>query len=228
MDIRQTLATMALEVEMLESASEVIDHIAQYARIAVDCDDSGVLIVQAKGRVSTPASTSDRIVAAHALQAELDEGPCVESVRDGASSYVTGDAGTDDRWPAWGPRVAALGYHSVISVRLQTHGHRHGSLNAYSNERDAFTADDVAAMEFLAAHASVAIASAQTVDNLRTALETRTTIGHAQGVLMAVYDIDAEDAFRYLRRLSMDNNLKLLDVARDVVAQRHELRKLIS
>jgi AmiR/NasT family two-component response regulator len=45
---------------------------------------------------------------------------------------------------------------------------------------------------------------------------------------MAIYDLDAEDAFRYLRRLSMDGNRKLLDVASDIVAQRHELRKLIT
>ncbi|MCW2839566.1 MAG: hypothetical protein JWR55_1049 [Aeromicrobium sp.] len=45
---------------------------------------------------------------------------------------------------------------------------------------------------------------------------------------MAVYDIDAQDAFAYLRRLSMDGNRKLIDVAREIVAQRHELRKLLT
>jgi GAF domain-containing protein len=228
-DIRRVLADMALEVESLESPTDVIDRIAHYARLAIDTDDSGILLVKAGGkRVETPAATSERIVTAHALQGELDEGPCVESVRGGDSTYVTPDAGKDPRWPKWGPRVAELGYHSVLSVRLETRGRRFGSLNSYANSRDAYSREDVETMEFLAAHASVAMASIQAVDDLQTALETRTTIGHAQGILMAVYDIDAQDAFQYLRRLSMDGNQKLYDVAAQVIAQRHELRKLIS
>jgi GAF domain-containing protein len=228
MDIRRTLATMALEVETLETPAEVIDRIVQYARLAIDSDDSGILLVQARGKIITAASTSGRIVEAHALQAELDEGPCLDAVRDGDSTYVTGDAGHDSRWPTWGPRSVELGYHSLVSVRLETHGRRYGSLNSYATRPDAFTDHDVEVMQFLAAHASVAIASAESLDNLQTALKTRTTIAVAQGVLMAIYDLDAEDAFRYLRRLSMDGNRKLLDVAYDVVAQRHELRKLIT
>jgi GAF domain-containing protein len=228
MDIRQMMANMALEVETLRSPSEVIDRISHYARLAIDADDSGILLVKARGLVSTPAATSDRIVEAHALQGELGEGPCIDAVRDGQSTYMTGNASTDPRWPTWGPRVAAIGYHSVVSVRLETRGRRYGSLNSYSNAPDAFTPNDVEVMELLAAHASVAIATAQAVDDLQTALETRTTIGHAQGVLMAVYDIDAQDAFAYLRRLSMDGNRKLVDVAREIIARRHELRKLLT
>lgn len=221
------LANMALEAEALESPPEVIERIAHYARLAIDADDSGILLIKGRGKASTPAATSDRIVEAHGLQVELDEGPCIDAVRSDEPVSVTGDASNDRRWPAWGPQVAALGHHSVVSVRLETRDRRHGSLNSYSSARNAFSADDVEVMQFLAAHASVAIASTQTIDDLQTALETRSTIGHAQGFLMALYDIDAQHAFSFLRRLSMDSNRKLIDVASDVIAQRHELRKLI-
>jgi GAF domain-containing protein len=227
MDVPKMLANMALEAETLETPAEVIERIAHYARLAIDSDDSGILLVKARGRVETPAGTSERIAEAHALQGELDEGPCIDAVRDGDAAYVTPDAGVDPRWPNWGPRVAKLGYNSVVSVRLETRGRRYGSLNSYSAQHDAFSPEDVEVMQYLAVHASVAIAMTQTVDDLHTALQTRKIIGHAQGVLMAVYDIDAEDAFRYLRRLSMEGNRKLFDVAAEVVAQRHELRKLI-
>lgn len=228
MDVKQTLANMALEVEALETPAEVVDRIAHFARLAVGSDDSGILLVKARGRIETPAATSDRIVRAHAIQGELGEGPCVEAVHGGDSTYTTMDAATDARWPRWGKQVAELGYHSVVSVRLETRGRLYGSLNSYSDARDAFSAEDITTLEFLAAHASVAIASTQEVDDLRTALNTRTVIGNAQGVLMAVYDLSADDAFRYLQRLSMDSHRKLFDVASEVVAQRHELRKLIT
>ncbi len=42
----------------------------------------------------------------------------------------------------------------------------------------------------------------------------------AQGVLLARYDIDAEQAFEVLRRISNDANLKLRDVAARVVEAR--------
>jgi GAF domain-containing protein len=227
MDVRRLLSTMALEVHSLTPV-EASERIAHYARIAVDASDSGILLVQARGRLRTAAGTSDDVDKAHMLQGELGEGPCLDAARGGAGTYVTGDATNDPRWPAWGPRVAELGYRSVVSVRLHAGDRTYGSLNAYSASPDDFTPDDVEVMEYLGAHASAAIAASMTANDLTSALETRTLIGQAQGVLMAVYDLDSEGAFQYLRRLSMDGNTRLRDVAAEVVAQRHELRKAMA
>jgi GAF domain-containing protein len=228
MDIRHLVSSMALEIHGVDSPAEAIDRVAHYARVAVDANDSGIMLVRARGKVETPAGTSDNITKAHALQAELDEGPCLAAIRGGESTYVTGDATTDPRWPAWGPRVAELGYRSVVSVRLETNERQYGSLNAYSADVDAFSQQDVEVMELLGTHASVAIAASQKVDDLQTALDSRTSIGQAQGILMAVYDLDAEAAFQYMRRLSMHGNLRLVEIASQVIAQRHELRKHIT
>jgi GAF domain-containing protein len=228
MDVRRLLSAMALEVQGLESPLEAIDRIAHYARIAVNADDSGIMMVKTRGRFETPAATSDNIAKAHALQAELDEGPCLDAIRSDEPIYVSEDVTTDPRWPVWGTQVAGLGYRSVISVRLATKERRYGSLNAYSAGVDAFSVQDVEVMEILAVHASVAIAASQTMHDMQTALASRTTIGQAQGVLMAVYDLDPEGAFQYLRRLSQHGNTRLADVCEQVIAQRHELRKLLS
>jgi GAF domain-containing protein len=227
MDVRRLLSTMALEIHGVDTPDEAIEHVAHYAKVAVNADDSGIMLVRARGKVETPAGTSDNITKAHALQAELDEGPCLEAIRGGDFTYVTGDASNDPRWPNWGPRVAALGYRSVVSVRLETNDRKHGSLNAYSAAKNAFSHQDAEVMELLGAHASVAIAASQKLDDLRTALDSRGTIGRAQGILMAVYDLDSEGAFQYLRRLSMEQNIRLVEICEEVIAQRHELRKQI-
>jgi GAF domain-containing protein len=224
MDVRRLLSSMALEVQAL-TPDEALERIAHYARVAVDATDSGIILVKARGKLVTPAGTSDDVNKAHQLQTELDEGPCLEAIRGESSSYVTGDASRDPRWSRWGSLVAELGYRSVVSVRLETRDRRYGSLNAYSADLDDFTASDVEVMHYLGAHASAAIAAAQTVEDLSTALESRNLIGQAQGILMAVYDLDPDGAFQYLRRLSMDSNQRLREVASTVVAQRHELRK---
>ena len=57
---------------------------------------------------------------------------------------------------------------------------------------------------------------------LNVALDGRKLIGQAQGILMATYDLDQDRAFEVLRRYSQDHNIKLREVAQDIV----ELRKL--
>lgn len=57
------------------------------------------------------------------------------------------------------------------------------------------------------------------VDDLNIALETRHTIGLAQGLLMARYGLTAEQAFEYLRRRSQDGNVKLRRLADRVVEE---------
>jgi AmiR/NasT family two-component response regulator len=110
---------------------------------------------------------------------------------------------------------------------LETRERKYGSLNAYSVNVDDFTQSDVEVMEYLGAHASAAVAASQNAKHLTFALESRNQIGQAQGILMLAYDLEPEGAFQYLRRLSQHNNTRLAEVAKQVVAQRHELRKNI-
>ena len=57
-------------------------------------------------------------------------------------------------------------------------------------------------------------------EQLRTALDSRLVIGQASGLLMAWYDINADRAFEYLRRRSMNENRKLIDIATQIVRNR--------
>lgn len=227
MDVRRLMSEMALEVPALTPV-EAYERVAQYARVAVAATDSGIILVKARGKAYSAVGTSDNVEKAHMLQAELDEGPCLDAIRSKTPVYVTGDAANDPRWSTWGSRLSELGYRSVVSIRLETRDRTFGSLNAYSQSLNDFTTSDVEVMQYLGAAASAAIASSQTVDNLQIALESRNLIGQAQGILMAVYDLDSDGAFQYLRRLSMHGNIRIVEVAKDIMSQRHELRKHIT
>jgi hypothetical protein len=54
-------------------------------------------------------------------------------------------------------------------------------------------------------------------DNLMLALESSRVIGTAMGVVMERRRVTSADAFEVLRRVSMNRNRKLREVARDVV-----------
>jgi AmiR/NasT family two-component response regulator len=58
---------------------------------------------------------------------------------------------------------------------------------------------------------------AHTVDHLNTALESRKAIGQAVGIVMERYAIDEDRAFDFLVRTSRDSNVKLRDIAADIV-----------
>lgn len=58
------------------------------------------------------------------------------------------------------------------------------------------------------------------VAQLRTALATNRRIGMAMGIVIRELDVDEEEAFAVLRRLSQETNCKLHDVADDIVRRR--------
>ena len=62
-------------------------------------------------------------------------------------------------------------------------------------------------------------AARREVEGLRAALETRHTIGLAQGILMARHTLTVAQAFDYLRRRSQSDNVKLREIAVDLVAE---------
>jgi GAF domain-containing protein len=211
---------MAIELTDFVSTEETVETISQYARLAVDGDDAGVLLLHARNRVETTAGTSNDVNRAHQVESDLEEGPCLETVAGGDQTHLVEDVLTDRRWPRWGQALADLGYRSVISCSLDTRSRRFGSLNVYAHRTGAFSDSDAGVIKILAAHASVAIASAKLRADMYAALGTRTTIGQAEGILMHAFDISAEQSFAYMRRLSQDQNVKLIRIAEQVVEAR--------
>jgi GAF domain-containing protein len=214
------LAEMALELEQDRDLDTILERVSHYARRVLDADDAGVMRTVTRSQIETPAATTIRVDRAHQLQATFDEGPCLDAIT-GRATYVTNDVPNDSRWPQWGPAVAGLGILSAIGVRLATHERGYGSLNVYADRLDAFTTTHVELAEILAAHATTAFAAAERAAGLETALESRTTIAQAQGILMQKFDIDADAAFDFLRRISQHENKRLFAVAEAIVVQRN-------
>jgi GAF domain-containing protein len=225
MDLNRLLARMAVKLAESPSADDAIETVVHYARSAVDADDAGVLLTHGRGRVETPTATSKNVDKAHQLQAEYGEGPCLDSINGGDMIFKVSNTLADPRWPRWGKAAAEMGYFSVVSASLQTESRPIGSLNVYARSIDAFDDADVDVLGLLADHATAAIAGATVQENLRKALDSRTIIGQAQGILMSAYDLDADTAFSYMRRLSQDHNQKLVGVAKSIIEHRPQAAK---
>jgi AmiR/NasT family two-component response regulator len=68
--------------------------------------------------------------------------------------------------------------------------------------------------------ATNAVAQGEDVASLRRGLASSRAIGKAIGMLMVLNDVSDDDAFGMLRRTSQETNVKLADVAADIVRTR--------
>lgn len=185
---------------------------------AVDADLGGIMLVR-KGRVESAAVNSETVVRADELQLEAGDGPCLEAIAE-RDRFIIDDTEVEDRWPVWCGRVKDLGVRSVLSVRLQTAAGTLGALNLYATTTERFSENDAVVGTILATHASVALAADKEREELRGAIDSRHMIGMAQGILMERFKLDRDQAFSVLRRYSQDRNVKLREVAAQLVDSR--------
>ncbi|MCU4185395.1 GAF and ANTAR domain-containing protein [Acidiferrimicrobium sp. IK] len=149
-------------------------------------------------------------------------GPCVAAIETGAEQTLALPSGM---WSAFSEAAGAAGICSVWSLPLATRPEAPGSLNLYSMTGEPWRDRGAQTARLLALMASAALGSAEELAdaresnaNLREALQTRTVIGQAQGVLMSRQGVPGEEAFDILRRASQRSNRKLRDVAAEIVA----------
>ena len=212
-------AEMALAVHADGTVAETVENILAFALSAVQCSYAGVSLRRRNGTIETLATTDPVVAGLDELQSQLREGPDIDLVSSRLGVLVT-DASTETRWPAWSRHAAEAGIRSMLGTRLYTSTRIVGTLNLYDRASDHFDVDDQAVAHVMARHAAAALSKARTTANLWHAIDARKRIGQAQGILMERYDLTEDQAFQVLLRYSQHNNIKLREVAEELVATR--------
>jgi GAF domain-containing protein len=213
------MARAARAMEVSEDLEATLASILTSAVISLPgINHAGITIAHRDGRMETRAQTDDLVTRLDQLQYDLGEGPCVYAMQQ-EPIVVVNHLKHEQRWPRFVPRAAELGVRSQIGLQLHMNDHMMGGLNLYSTEVDEVDDEVPGLAELFAAHAALAMGYARHSRQLGEALETRTRIGQAMGVLMERHAIGEDQAFSYLRRISSHDNVKLRDVAAAVVAQ---------
>ncbi len=185
-------------------------------------DMGGVTLLEREGPV-TAAATDDSARRVDLFQYQGHGGPCLDAYRH-QTAYRIDDTGDSERWPEFCAQAHAAGVLSTLSLPLVVEGDGLGAINVYSRRTNGFTeADEVTGRAF-ASLASVALANARgywrvqaLAGQLREALSTRGVIEQAKGILMAQQHCSAEEAFEMLRHASQRSQMKLRDVAAELV-----------
>jgi len=212
----ELFAEMARSLLAEGGVQETLQRIVGLAVEAIDgCDHAGITFLHG-GVFSTPAATDDVPGKVDAIQYQTGEGPCIDAIVE-HEVFRSGDLGQEKRWPNFAGRAQReTGVTSMMGFRLFVAGDTLGALNLFSKTADAFDDAARAAGSVFAAHAAIALSTAQHDQQMSDALQSRDVIGQAKGILMAKEGVTADEAFAMLRRASQRLNVKLRQLAEDV------------
>ncbi|HKU12555.1 MAG TPA: GAF and ANTAR domain-containing protein [Sinomonas sp.] len=159
------------------------------------------------------------------LQYSTGEGPCMTALKTGRVVHVA-DLVHEQRWPAYRPPALESGIRSILAVPIVLDLGAQAALNCYTEEAGAFDVEAKASVEAFADLAASSVRLAVRLEtemerssDLKAALESRTAINLASGVIMAQSGCTQEQAVEILRRAAISRNVKLRDVASQILAR---------
>jgi GAF domain-containing protein len=223
MPVKRLHAELAKVMLVGRDLSEVLAEIARIARAAMPGSEA-TSITLIRGEVPFTAAHDGQLAwDADELQYERDYGPCVDAGRSG-QVFLVEDMRTEQRWPDYAQHAAAHGVGSSLSVPLPFQSATIGALNNYASRPDAFGPDDVVLAEEVASwvalavsHAHTAASTGEELAQMRAAMVARAVIEQAKGMLIERYQVNADEAFTLLTHASQDTNIKLRNVAAELV-----------
>jgi GAF domain-containing protein len=224
-DLQQGLVALSRLATSRLSLEESLTQVARLAVQAIPGAEGAGLTMLQEDRADTIVTSVPFVAEVDAIQYGIGQGPCISAANE-AHTVVSGSLGADKRWPLFGSKVARLGVHSALSLPLLTSDGVVGAMNIYAKGKHVF--DDRAAKigELFALPAAIAVQNAQVLDQakrtatqLQVALESRSTIDRAVGILISRNGVTEDEALARLRALSQREHQKLQEVARSIVAE---------
>jgi GAF domain-containing protein len=189
-----------------------------------DVDGAGLMLTDDEHHLRNVAVSDERVGYLEDLQVKHYEGPCIDAL-DSRQLICVEDLTVDGRWPSFTADAVAAGVQAIMASPIPYNQHPVGVVAVISNDRHPWTPEgELAVMAFtdLAALliASMMQATQQTemAGHLQRALDSRTIIEQAKGIVMARAGLDARAAYAQLRSKARSSRRTLAAVAAEVVA----------
>jgi transcriptional regulator with GAF, ATPase, and Fis domain len=222
----ESLTALALTLTEDESVRDTLQSILTLAlRSIPGCDAASVTVLDSKGQPSTFVGTDEATYELDRRQYLLHDGPCMDAARQQqVNRWSLREA--QQRWPEFTSLARELGLRSYLAAGLGIAGRPLGALNLSSHEVDGFDQLDEEVISLFTAPAAAAIVvvsryseARELAAQLEQALQSRTVIDHAIGIIMAESRCDADQAFAALSRASNNRSMKLRDLAAEIVTR---------
>ncbi|GAA1145888.1 GAF and ANTAR domain-containing protein [Nesterenkonia lutea] len=204
--------------------SDVLKTVAELAAQQLSTDREvlcGIILKRAK-RNTVVATSSAEAQQMDEHQAGFDEGPCLEAQKTSRVISVP-DVRNEGRWPQYMTEVRDHGLRSILAVPLTIDATSTAAMNFYAHETEAFHEAEIDTAKRYTEVASqmVAIALrmaryADDAEDRRIAMESRTVIDLAVGIIMGQNRCSQQQAVEILKTASNNRNIKLRDLAEQI------------
>lgn len=222
-DFSVELSELLLEdhdiVQVLNSLARLAEQRLSVGR-TVRC---GIVLERPK-RNMVVASGSAEARQMEETQTGFGDGPCLEAQRTDNVIRIP-DVRYEKRWAPYMDEVRSHGPRSVLAVPLKINASATAAMNFYSYQVGDFVDDALEiALEYAkVASTTVAIAlriaeHSETAEDRRRAMESRTTIDIAVGIIMGQNRCSQDDAVEILKKASNHRNVKLRDLAEQIIS----------
>lgn len=221
---------MAAELEdlMLNSAKleDFVENLTAVAAKRVNCDSPDTaccITISRRKKHPIKAWSAPLARSLDQLEDRFKQGPNLTAMTE-QRTVLASDLTGDERWPRLAGSATERGIRSCLSIPLEVEGPSRAVMSLTAVTSAAFSPNDIYAAEAFAEQASKMLRSAlriteltETAQDLYAALEHRTVIDTALGVVMGQNQCDHDTAFSILRRAASSRNIKLRDLAASVV-----------
>lgn len=204
------------------TAEEVYTALCNAATLLVPHCDHASLMLMRHGKAVTVAASDDIARIVDDIERATGEGPCLDAISSEAAQ-LEADFRTPTQWPAMARGVLnRTPVRGAMGFRLKVDDQKVGALNLFTDKPGVFDADSASKAIILTAFTAVTVAAVmngQEASTMRDGLESNREIGKAIGLIMALHDVNGDEAFALLRKSSQDLNVKIADLASTVVAR---------
>jgi GAF domain-containing protein len=212
--------TLVDEFDLLDFLYTLVERCAEL----LDVSAVGLVLADPRGRLQVMASTTEEARLLELFQLQNDQGPCLECYQTGNPVTELDLAAAGDRWPQFAPAAVASGFRAVHALPMRLRTEVVGALNLFHVDPGALLNSDVLLAQALADVATIGIIQVDLgrrqdvlLTQLQTALNTRTIIEQAKGVLAERNGISPAEAFNNLRNHARSSSIRLSDLAGQVV-----------
>jgi GAF domain-containing protein len=220
-DLHEDLARVVLVDRDL---GDILTDITSLARRAAPAFDAASITLIRGEKAFTAGYEGQMARDADEMQYERGYGPCIDAGLAG-QVFVIDDTATEQRWPNYCRAVAAHGIGSSLSMPLPFQTTTIGALNCYAGLAHAIGDEDRTLAEEVASWVALTLGNVDSVartseelNNLKIAMKSRAVIEQAKGILMERYHVTDDMAFTLLSRASQHHNIKLRDIADELVS----------
>ena len=224
-DLVVSIATLG-KLEFDRGLARTLQQVVDAAKELLDADGVGLMLADSNGQLRRASASNQQVQNIEEHQDRAALGLCAAAFEKRTPISVRDVHQDPDSYRLRavlnGARIVA-----ALSVPVELNGDPIGTLGVYSATPRDWTDNEVSAVQAyvgivasLLAAAVAAHVKGRLAAQLQTALDRRTLVEQAKGMLMAKEGIDAATAFERLRTTARSSRRRMVDVANDLIAGR--------